>query len=70
MDKTKYLVVRDNIIVHFRGKTLTIHKADPRHAKVLAAIEAGQLESIPAIADNEATEEIRNLLKIRRKRTE
>ena len=60
----KYLLFKDAVVVHFGTKTVTIHRDDPRHSRVLAAIGENNLNAIPQIADNEATEELRNLLRI------
>lgn len=68
MTDCKYMLFKDSVVVHFNGKTLTIHRDDPRHSKVVAAITEGTLNLIPALADNEASEEIRNLLKIGRRK--
>jgi hypothetical protein len=64
----KYLIFKDSLVVNFGDKTVTIHKDDPRHEKILEVIASNELEKIPNIADNESIEEIRNLLKIRSKK--
>jgi hypothetical protein len=62
--KHTYHKFKSSVVVHFGEKTVTIHKDDPRYQKVLDAIESNRLEELPSLADNEAMEEIKFLLKL------
>ncbi len=63
-NKYTYYVFSNTITVNLGNKTITIHKDDPRFDRVLQAIQANELDTIPALADNENKESIRSLLKI------
>lgn len=64
----KYFLSMDNLIVNVNGKTITINKTDKRYDRVLDAINEDRHDEVMSLADNETTEEIRNLLKIRIKK--
>lgn len=46
-----YHILNDSVVLNYNGRTEVIAKSDSRYEKVIAAIRAGDLDSIPAIAE-------------------
>lgn len=52
--KVNFHVLPQSIALNFEGKTVTIHREDVRHKKVLEAIREGKLELIPDLVNPSA----------------
>lgn len=46
-----YHVLMNSVVVNFNGKTVSIHKDDPRYKNVLLAIKESRLDTIPDLVD-------------------
>lgn len=49
--KINYHVLPESIALNFEGKTVSVHREDIRHKKILEAIREGKLETIPDLVD-------------------